>query len=126
MHNDTCFGSFLYSVGTQHWNLYQSSVTTSRGPILLWGPTQEPASVMCNNEQVDLFYSAGRHRNLHQSCVTTSRLTYFTLRATQEPASYLSERQSHQVTRSKSDPPFVFHVIYTGGVLNEDEVERTG
>ena len=96
MHNDTCFGSFLYSVGTQHWNLYQSCVTTSRvtyftlgadtgtcisvttcrGPILLWGPTQEPAPVMCDNEQGDLFYSAGRHRNLHQCDNEQSDLFY--------------------------------------------------
>ena len=27
-------------------------------------PTQELASVICNNEQGDLFYSAGLHRNL--------------------------------------------------------------
>ena len=30
MHNNTGFGAYLYSVGTQHGNLYQSSVTTSR------------------------------------------------------------------------------------------------
>ena len=30
MHNNTCFGACLYSMRTQHGNLHQSHVTTSR------------------------------------------------------------------------------------------------
>ena len=33
----TCFGAYLYSLGTQHGNLHPA-----RRPILLCGPTQEP------------------------------------------------------------------------------------
>ena len=44
--------------------------------------TCEPATVVCDDEQGDLFYSAGtQHMNLQQLCVTMSRVTYFTLRA---------------------------------------------
>ena len=41
----TCFGAYLYSLGTKHGNLHQSSVTTSRVTFLFCRPTQELASV---------------------------------------------------------------------------------
>ena len=56
VHNLKCFGTKLYSAGTQHGNLY-------------------PSVVMC------LFYSAGiQHGNLYQS-VVMRRVTYFILQA---------------------------------------------
>ena len=40
-HNNTCFGTRLYSVGTQHRNLHQLSVTTSMvTDFILWADTE--------------------------------------------------------------------------------------
>ena len=47
IHNNTCFGAYLYSVGIQHGNLHQLSVTTSR---------------------------VTSHRNLHQPQLTQEKL----------------------------------------------------
>ena len=52
MHNNTSFGAYLCSMGIQHGNLHQSSLTTSRVtyfyPILFCGPTQESALTTSN------------------------------------------------------------------------------
>ena len=56
------WGASLYNFGTQtqrkkekhmFWNLF----------IFRGHSTRKPASVVCNDEQGDLFYSAGQHRN---------------------------------------------------------------
>ena len=36
--------------------------------------TREPASLVCNDEQGDLFYSAGPHRNRYQPELTQEKL----------------------------------------------------
>ena len=41
--NNTCFGTYLYSVGTQHRKLHQA-----QWPILCCGPTQEPVLAPAN------------------------------------------------------------------------------
>ena len=41
--NNTCFGAYLYSAGTQHGNLHPAG-----WPILFCGPTQEPVSAAAN------------------------------------------------------------------------------
>ena len=48
MHSSTCFGAYLYIVGTEHGNLHQLSVTTSRVTILFCRPTQEPKLATAN------------------------------------------------------------------------------
>ena len=49
-HNNICFGAYLYSAGTQHGNLHQSSSLWQWAvwPILFCRSTQEPALATAN------------------------------------------------------------------------------
>ena len=48
VHNNTCSGTFLYSVGTHHGNLMKLLVTTIMVIILFQGPTRETVSAKTN------------------------------------------------------------------------------
>ena len=68
-------GRVTYFIPWIHTGTCISSLWRWAGwPILFCGSTQEPASVVCDDGQGDLFYSVDPHRNLHQPQLTREKL----------------------------------------------------